>query len=76
MVVKMKYKNLPEALILALGDPIKQAKLGTICYRLSELDRRGRPHDYALEKETSWLEYLQYGISGFKFSKINILFKK
>ncbi len=61
---------------MALADPIKEAKLRTICYRLQEMDRQGKPHDYALDKDVSWLDMVQYGISGIKFSKIVQVFEK
>ena len=67
--------NLPEALILALADNITQAKLRTICYRLQELDRRGRPYDGTTGKQISWLDYVQYGTSGIRFSKIAQVFE-
>ena len=67
---KRQSENRPEHLIMALGDPVKQAKLRTICYRLKELDRKCKAHDYISDKDVSWLEYVSYGIGGVKFSKI------
>lgn len=74
--LKIKSHNLPEALILALNDPIKQAKLRTICYRLKELDIRSAPKNYWGDEKLSWLDMLQFGTSGIKFSKIAQLFEK
>ena len=75
----MKIKgreNLPKALILALADPVKQARLRTICYRLKELDDKSKPHNYWNDEKSSWLDMVQYGVAGIKFSKINTLFEK
>ena len=69
-------ENLPQALILALADPIKQAKLRTICYRLKELDARSVPKNYWGNEKLSWLDCLSYGIDGVKFSKIAQVFEK
>ncbi len=70
-----RKENLPEPLILALADPIRQAKLRTICERLRELDRHSKPHDYTLDKDVSWLDYVYYGASGIKLSAIAEVFK-
>ena len=66
-------KNLPEALILALANPIIEARLRSICYRLKE---KGMAYDYVDGVKVPYLDFLQYGISGIKFSKLNALFEK
>lgn len=68
--------NLPKSVIIALADPIKQAKLRTICHRLKEVDEKGKTVDFMTGEQISWLELLQYGTSGVKFSKIAAVFEK
>ncbi len=63
-------KNLPEALILALADPVKEAKLRSICYRLKE---KGNTLDYSTNKEVPFLDFVTYGIGGIKLSKVSAL---
>ena len=65
--------NLPEALILALGNPMMEAKLRSICYRLQE---KGKTLDYATGKETLFLDMVTYGVGGIGFGQINKLFDK
>jgi len=69
----MKNRKLPQALILALADPVKEKKLESICERLKAC---GKTKDYCLDKETTYLEFVSYGIDGIKFSRINTLFEK
>ena len=74
--MKIKREDLPEALILTLADPYEQAKLRTICYRLKELDIKSTPKNYWDNDKLSWLDIVQFGIPGVKFSKITKMFEK
>ncbi len=64
--------NLPEALIYALADSTKQAKLRTICEKLKE---KGKAYSYSECKDITYLDLLMYGASGVKFTSIAKLLK-
>ncbi len=72
----ISQENLPKSVIIALADPIKQAKLRTICFRLKEIDVKGKTVDYITGEQISWLELVQYGMDGVKFSKIATVFER
>ena len=74
--MKINRDDLPEALILSLADPDRRARLSTICFRLKELDTHTLPHNYWDNEKLSWLDMVQYGVSGIKFSRINALLEK
>jgi hypothetical protein len=65
--------NPPESLILALVDKKMEAKLRTICYRLKE---KGKTKDYANDCDITYLDLLQYGLSGITFTRINELLER
>lgn len=66
-------KNLPRALIMALADKNKEARLRSICHRLKE---KGKTVDYSTGEVIPYLDLLMYGVGGTKFSVINQLFDK
>ena len=53
----------------ALLDPVKEAKLRSICYRLKE---KGKAHDYVNDCDTTYLDMVNYGLDNpVKLSVIN-----
>jgi len=57
-----------ESIILALANPILQARLRTICHCLKQ---KGKTKDYITNKDITYLELLMYGISGPTFAQID-----